>query len=98
MSAVAGVALTLAPVFTLPLEELADMLAAARQGGTEPPDLFAWFAVSSPEETADAALAALLALPIVLQAEIRGPRAVAGWQATTDPEAVRSHHLRRYPD
>jgi hypothetical protein len=98
VSAVAGAALTLAPLFTLAVEEIADILAAARQGGSEPPDLFAWFAVACPEETAGAALAALFALPIVVQAEIRGPNAVAGWQAATDPEAVRSHHLRRYPD
>lgn len=93
--AVAGVALTLVPVFNLPLAELADMMAAARQGGVEPPDLFAWYSVSCPAEVADAVVAALQALPFVVQASARLNVVPAGWQVVSDPDTVFQRYLRR---
>jgi hypothetical protein len=95
VSAVAGVALTLVPAFKLPLDEIADFLAAARQGGAEPPDLFAWYSVSCPAEVADAVVAALQALPFVVQASVRLNAVPAGWQVTSDPDTVFQRYLRR---
>jgi hypothetical protein len=97
VSAIAGTPLTLVPGFDLPIEELADFLCAARQGGVEPPDLFAWYAVVCPEEVADAVLAALEALPFVVQASIQPPKALVGWEVVTDPETVFQRYLRMPP-
>ncbi len=95
VSDVAGVELTLVPVFDLPLSELADFLAAARQNGVEPPDLFAWYSVACPPEVAADVVDALQALPFVMQASVRPYAVPAAWQVVTDPDAVFQRYLRR---
>jgi Fe-S cluster biogenesis protein NfuA len=97
VSAIAGTPLSLAPGFDLPIEELADFLAAARQGGVEPPDLFAWYRLACPEEVAEAVVTALQALPFVLQASIQPSTAPAGWEVVTDPATVFQRYLRMPP-
>lgn len=97
VSATAGTLLTLVPGFDLPHEELADFLSAARQGGIEPPDLFVWYRAACPEDVAAAVVAALRALPFVVQAAIQPPTAPAGWEVVTDPATVFQRYLRMPP-
>jgi hypothetical protein len=97
ISAIAGIALTLTPAFDLPVAELADLLAAARKSGHEPPDLFAWFSVTVPDAVAAAVIAALQALPFVVQAAPRLQASRPGLLAATDPDAIFEGYLQRYP-
>jgi len=93
----AGVPLTLRPSFDLPWNQLGDLLAAARQGGVEPPDLLAWYAVACPEDVADAVVTGLAALPFVAQAAVRLPHALARWEVATDPLTMMQPHLTAAP-
>ena len=97
VSAIAGVPLTLIPGLAVPLDELADFLAAARQGGAEPPDLFAWYSLACPEEAAAAVAAALAALPFVVQAAIRPAIALAAWEVVPDPDTAFQRYHRMPP-
>jgi hypothetical protein len=97
VSAIAGTPLTLVPGFDLPIDELADFLAAARQGGVEPPDLFAWYALTCPDVVADAVVVALTALPFVVQASIQAQQALARWEVVTDPNTLFQRQLRMPP-
>lgn len=92
-----GLALTLTPSYGLPVEALGDIMAAARQGGSEPPDLFSFFSVIVPEELAADAEAALDVLPFVLRAIVATPAVVCGWSVAADPATFQQFHLRRAP-
>ena len=67
-------ALSLDPLFDeLPIEQMADLLDAARLSGEEPPDPFAWFTLSCDQSEVDAVVAAVQALPLVAFAAERKP-------------------------
>ena len=97
VAAIAGTPLTLLPCFDLALDELGDMMAAARQSGVEPPDLFAWYKVRCPDVVADAVAAALQGLSFVVQAAVRPPSALARWEVATDPLTVLQEQLTGAP-
>jgi len=92
-----GVALTLIPSFKLPVEELGDLMAAARQGGIEPPDLFSFFGVTCPEDVAEDVQAALETLPFVLRAGAILATELPAWTVAADPLTRAQFHLRRAP-
>ena len=95
VSATAGTMLTLVPTFDGPVFELADFLAAARQGGAEPPDLFSWYSIACPADVVEAVVAALEALPFVVQAWFRPITVPAGWEVASDPDTNAQFYLRR---
>jgi hypothetical protein len=95
--AAAGAPLTLVPAFDLPIQELGDLMAAARQGGVEPPDLLAWYSVTCDESVAAAVAAAFQALPFVNTAEVRSKSSLAGWGVSTDPMTLAQAHLTAAP-
>lgn len=65
---------TLLPLFDeLPVEQLADLVDSVRLNGGEPPDPFVWYTLACDDAEADAIVAALLALPMVVHAS-RRPR------------------------
>jgi hypothetical protein len=69
---------TLRPLFDgIPVDQLADIVDGIRVRGVEPPNPFLWFTVACDDAEADAVVALLTALPMVLFARQRTDPAVA---------------------
>jgi len=86
---------TLLPLFDeLPIEQLADLVDSVRLNGEEPPNPFVWFTMACGETEADAIVAALLALPMVVYAAKRPrfyPASFVSYGTNTGP----AHELTR---
>src|SRR5205085_6614429 len=70
-----------------------------RVGGDEPPHPFVWFTIAGDEEVADALLAAVQALPMVVLARLRTPVFVAAnISYGTNPDTARTLQIQPAPN
>jgi hypothetical protein len=90
---------TLAPLFDeLTVDELADMVDGIRFNGDEPPNPFVWFTVACDDAEADAVVAELTALPMVVFAGQRPDVVVAASVSYgTNPETGQTDQIQPSP-